>query len=212
VDLTINSIESLRVIWSRVARVAYCQQPIITNWNEQYRRRFLPRISQSIIYNNSHIWRSILHTTHVELAQYGYSRRGKASYLVSVLLFWVLVVTDCQFVRTFSEPGSINYAEQQLDSWRSQFEHGQETSGFAILFSLSSAMSLQDVKSRSLPLHPHYTECIKMIGAVSICHYGYQNARRSKFPTWNETAGVQVFWACAIPLPSSLSVCDVTKR
>ena len=57
-----------------------------------------------------------------------------------------------------------------------------------------------------------YTECIKMIGAVSICHYGFQNARRSKFPTWNETAVVQVLCACAIPLPSSLSVCDVTKR
>ena len=51
-----------------------------------------------------------------------------------------------------------------------------------------------------------------MIGAVSICHYGFQNARRSKFATWNETAGVQVLCACAIPLPSSLSDCDVTKR
>ena len=51
-----------------------------------------------------------------------------------------------------------------------------------------------------------------MSGAVSICHYGFQNARRSKFPTWNETAGVQVLCACAIPLPSSLSLCDVTKR
>jgi len=28
--------------------------------------------------------------------------------------------------------------------------------------------------------------CIKMIGAVSICHYGYQNACRNKFPTWKE--------------------------
>ena len=45
------------------------------------------------------------------------------------------------------------------------------------------------------------TECIKIIGAVSICHYGYQKARRSKFPTWNEKAGVQVLCACAIPLP-----------
>jgi hypothetical protein len=34
---------------------------------------------------------------------------------------------------------------------------------------------------------------MKMIGAVSICHYGFENARISKFPTWNETAGVQVF-------------------
>ena len=60
-------------------------------------------------------------------------------------------------------------------------------------------------------LHDHpYTECIKMIGAVSICHYGYQNARRSNFPKWNERAGVQVLCACATPLPSSLSVCDVT--
>jgi hypothetical protein len=31
VDLTINLIESLRVIWSRVVSVAYCQQRIITN-------------------------------------------------------------------------------------------------------------------------------------------------------------------------------------
>ena len=37
-----------------------------------------------------------------------------------------------------------------------------------------------------------YTGCIKMIGAVSICHYGFENPRISKFPTWNETAGVQV--------------------
>ena len=50
-----------------------------------------------------------------------------------------------------------------------------------------------------------------MIGAVSICHYGFENALISTFPTWNETACVQVLHACAIPLPSSLSVCDVTK-
>ena len=53
-----------------------------------------------------------------------------------------------------------------------------------------------------------------MIGAVSICHHGFENACRSQFPAWNETAGVQVFCSCAIPLPSSLSlsVCDVTQR
>jgi len=51
-----------------------------------------------------------------------------------------------------------------------------------------------------------------MIEAVSVCHYGYQNARRSKFPEWKEKAGVQVLCACAILLPSSLSACDVTKR
>ena len=56
------------------------------------------------------------------------------------------------------------------------------------------------------------TGCIKMIGVVSICHYGFENAHISKFPTWNETAGVQVLCACSIPLPSSLSVCDVTMR
>ena len=48
-----------------------------------------------------------------------------------------------------------------------------------------------------------------MVGAVSICHYGFEIACISKFPTWNGTAGVQVLCACAIPLPSSLSVCDV---
>jgi hypothetical protein len=32
------------------------------------------------------------------------------------------------------------------------------------------------------------------------------------FPTWNKTASVLVLCACAIPCPSSLSVCDVTKR
>ena len=42
-----------------------------------------------------------------------------------------------------------------------------------------------------------------MIVAVSICHYGFENARINKFPTWNETAGVQVLCACAIPLPTS---------
>ena len=25
-----------------------------------------------------------------------------------------------------------------------------------------------------------------MIGAVSICHYDFQNAHRSKFPIWND--------------------------
>ena len=44
-----------------------------------------------------------------------------------------------------------------------------------------------------------------MNGAVSICHYDFQNAHRSKFPIWNETAGVQVLCACAIPLPHLLS-------
>jgi len=32
-----------------------------------------------------------------------------------------------------------------------------------------------------------------MIGAFSICHYGFENIRISKFPTWNETAGVLSF-------------------
>ena len=46
------------------------------------------------------------------------------------------------------------------------------------------------------------TGCIKMIGAVSICHYGFENARRSKFPTWNETAGVQVLCAAGWGSPA----------
>jgi hypothetical protein len=56
--------------------------------------------------------------------------------------------------------------------------------------------------------------CTKMIGAVSSGRNGFGNARRSMFPTWNETAGIQVLVACAIPLPSplSLSVSDVTQR
>jgi hypothetical protein len=40
-----------------------------------------------------------------------------------------------------------------------------------------------------------------MIGEVSICHYGYQNARKSKFPTWNETAGVKSFVRMRNPTP-----------
>jgi len=50
------------------------------------------------------------------------------------------------------------------------------------------------------PLHCHLktipstnTGCIKMIGAVSICHYGFQNARRS-FPHGTKQ---QVFEFCA---------------
>jgi hypothetical protein len=56
-----------------------------------------------------------------------------------------------------------------------------------------------------------------MIGAVSSGHNGFGNARRSMFPTWNETADIQVLIACAIPLPPSLSLSlslsfrDVTK-
>jgi hypothetical protein len=38
-----------------------------------------------------------------------------------------------------------------------------------------------------------YTGCIKMIVAVSVCHYGFENACRSKFPTWNKIAGVPSF-------------------
>jgi hypothetical protein len=32
-----------------------------------------------------------------------------------------------------------------------------------------------------------------MIGAVSVCHYGFENAYRNKFPAWNKTAGVPSF-------------------
>ena len=45
-----------------------------------------------------------------------------------------------------------------------------------------------------------------MNGAVSICHYSFENARISKFSTWNETPSFQVLCACTIPLPSSLSL------
>jgi hypothetical protein len=45
------------------------------------------------------------------------------------------------------------------------------------------------------------TGCIKMIGAVSICHYGYQNTHKIKFPTWNETAGVPSFVRMCNPTP-----------
>jgi hypothetical protein len=47
-----------------------------------------------------------------------------------------------------------------------------------------------------------------MTGEFSICHYGSENACRSKFPTWNKTAGVQVLCACAI----SLSIPDLKNR
>jgi hypothetical protein len=47
-----------------------------------------------------------------------------------------------------------------------------------------------------------------MIGAVSICHYGYQNSRRSKFPTRNETTGVSSFVRMRNPtLLFSLGLC-----
>ena len=46
-----------------------------------------------------------------------------------------------------------------------------------------------------------YTGCIKMIGAVSICHYDFQDAHRSKFPIWNETAGVPSFVRIRNPTP-----------
>jgi hypothetical protein len=45
-----------------------------------------------------------------------------------------------------------------------------------------------------------------MIGAVSSGHNGFENERRNIFPTWNETAGIRVLIACAIPLPLSRSV------
>jgi hypothetical protein len=51
----------------------------------------------------------------------------------------------------------------------------------------------------------------KMTGVVSSGHNGLGNARRSMFPTWNETAGMQVLIACTIPL-TPFSVHDITKR
>jgi hypothetical protein len=53
---------------------------------------------------------------------------------------------------------------------------------------------------------------MKMIGALSSGHNSFGNACESMFPTWNETAGIQVLIACAIRLPPSLSVRDVIKR
>jgi hypothetical protein len=47
-----------------------------------------------------------------------------------------------------------------------------------------------------------------MIEAVLSCHSGLGNARRSLFPTWNETAGIQVLIACVI----THAVYDVTNR
>jgi hypothetical protein len=49
-------------------------------------------------------------------------------------------------------------------------------------------------------LYYENTPCTKMIGAVSSDHNGFGNAHRSMFPTWNETAGIQVLIPCAIPL------------
>lgn len=63
----------------------------MTNWSEEDRDRFLPHTSQFIIYNNSHIWRSLLHVIHVELAQYGYSCHGKSfsfGFRFVVLSLW----------------------------------------------------------------------------------------------------------------------------
>jgi hypothetical protein len=54
-----------------------------------------------------------------------------------------------------------------------------------------------------------------MIRAVSSGHNGFGDTRRSMFPIWNETAGIQVLIACAIPLPPlslSQSVRDVKKE
>jgi hypothetical protein len=50
--------------------------------------------------------------------------------------------------------------------------------------------------------------CTKMFGAASSGHNDFGDARRSLFPTWNETAGIQVLTACAIPLnpPAPLSL------
>ena len=45
-----------------------------------------------------------------------------------------------------------------------------------------------------------------MIGAVSFCHHGFENARTSKFPTWNETTGVQSFLLMRNPTPPLFSL------
>jgi hypothetical protein len=52
------------------------------------------------------------------------------------------------------------------------------------------------------------TACTRMIAAVLSGHNGFGNARRSLFPTWNETAGIQVLIACVITLapPPPLSL------
>jgi hypothetical protein len=47
----------------------------------------------------------------------------------------------------------------------------------------------------------------KMTGAISGGQNGFGNARRNMFPTWNDTARIQVLIACATPLLSpSLSL------
>jgi hypothetical protein len=45
-----------------------------------------------------------------------------------------------------------------------------------------------------------------MIGAVSSGQNGFRNARRNMFPTWNETAGIQVFMYALSHSPFSRSV------
>jgi hypothetical protein len=55
------------------------------------------------------------------------------------------------------------------------------------------------------------TACTKMIAPSG--HNGFGNACRNMFPTWNETAGIQVLIACAIPLPPPFLILrDDTKR
>jgi hypothetical protein len=61
-------------------------------------------------------------------------------------------------------------------------------------------------KKRKFPVQMNKYRVYQMIGAVSSGHNGFGYARRSMFPTWNETAGIEVLIACAIPLPSPLSL------
>jgi hypothetical protein len=85
----------------------------------------------------------------MELAQDGYSRSEKS--FSNGFRFAVLTLISLHAANT-----SINQAQQQPNLWRTQFEYWQETWGFVIFFSLSRAVSLQDVRTRSLPLHPHF--------------------------------------------------------
>ena len=77
----------------------------------------------------------------------------------------------------------------------------QKVTQYKIYIKIVGLVMSWPVTVSELVIETSNTGCIITIGAVSICHYGFENAHISKFPTWNETAGVQVLCACVIPLP-----------
>ena len=69
------------------------------------------------------------------------------------------------------------------------------------VFCLMSVLNLTSGRLRPLSITLWYISCIKMIGGVLMCHHGYQNAHRSKFPHMERNSRCSSFVRMRNPTP-----------